>query len=536
MPFPIFVRKGVLIAGVVLTLAPGPPLSPAQSTPPIPYRGQSGTPPLYRLNSQLVFLDVTVLDKNGAFVVTGLTKQDFSITDNKKPQRIFSFEAPDASAAAGKAPSTILVLDRLNSSFSDFAVILEAAERYLKRQREELPSPTELLLVDNRSLEMLVGYTRDRDDLLDALKHIPGALPWKLMNGAYYEDRFIQSMEALQEIALQNNGIEGRKILIWIGQGAPGMNSDRMDPFSVERLKDYVHHTANLMVANRMSLYLIYPGLGAGSVFYIQGPIEALRASKDLGNNDPFTGDIDFSLFVNNTGGKLFYNDNDVAGEIRQAQKLASDYYTLTYRPGGIPWNGKFHRIRVSPRDPTLHVVTKTGYFAPSKGDSIDPAQQLYLSLAQAAQTTFPYSQLRVSLDRVVRHSDSSTVDLTLRIQPSHLTWQVQPDGHHIATVTLVAVSLNGRRSFLSSIVRGLGIEGPAARWETAPIEPFHVVLRIPSKMSEVRIVVADDRTQALGSIDLSRKSIDAAPSEPTPVPTLRGPAGAQRGGPVATQ
>lgn len=530
MPSPASLGKIALIAA--LAAVPGPALSQAIAPPPNPSPGQSDAP-LYRLNSQLVFLDVTVLDRHGDPVVTGLTQQDFSITDNKEPERIFSFEAPEG-AAAGIPPSTVLVLDRLNSSFSDFALILEAAQRYLEHQPEELASPTELLLVGNRSLEMLVGYTRDRDDLLDALKHIPGALPWKLMNGAYYEDRFIQSMEALQEIALQNNGVKGRKILIWVGQGAPGMNSDRMDPTLVDRLRNYIHHTANLLVDNRMSLYLIYPGLGAGSVFYIQGPLDALRASKDLGNKDPFFGDINFSLFVNNTGGKLFYNDNNLAREILESQTLGSQHYTLTYQPGNIPWNGKFHRIRVDLRDPSLHAVTKTGYFAPSKEDAVDPAQQLYMSLAQAAQATFPYSQLHVTLDRVVRHPDAGTVDLTMRIGPSHLSWEVQPDGHHLAGITLVAVSLNGRRTFLTLIARALGIEGPAARWETAPIEPFHVILRLPSKTTAVRVVVADDESRAIGSIDLPRTAIDAAPAEATPQPTLRIPAAGQRGAPDA--
>jgi hypothetical protein len=50
--------------------------------------------PTFRLNSTLVFLDVTVLDKKGHPVVSGLTKDDFSITEDKRPQRIFSFEAP----------------------------------------------------------------------------------------------------------------------------------------------------------------------------------------------------------------------------------------------------------------------------------------------------------------------------------------------------------------------------------------------------------------------------------------------------------
>src|SRR5271163_5282704 len=74
--------------------------------------------PTIRVNSRLVFLDVTVLDKKGHIVVNGLTKDDFSITEEKKPQRIFSFETPrahlpDSSAAddnpAGRAPLTVLV-------------------------------------------------------------------------------------------------------------------------------------------------------------------------------------------------------------------------------------------------------------------------------------------------------------------------------------------------------------------------------------------------------------------------------------------
>lgn len=96
-------------------------------------QGQSAPlpPPVLRVTSTLVFLDVTVLDKNGHPVVSGLTKDDFTITEDKKPERIFSFEAPqthliDADYGdnpQGKAPTTIMVLDLLNSNFADFAFI-----------------------------------------------------------------------------------------------------------------------------------------------------------------------------------------------------------------------------------------------------------------------------------------------------------------------------------------------------------------------------------------------------------------------------
>ncbi len=61
------------------------------------------TDPTLRVTRTLVFLDVTVLDKKGRPVVTGLTKDDFSITEDRKPQSIFSFEAPEAHVSNANA-------------------------------------------------------------------------------------------------------------------------------------------------------------------------------------------------------------------------------------------------------------------------------------------------------------------------------------------------------------------------------------------------------------------------------------------------
>ena len=46
---------------------------------------------------------------------------------------------------------------------------------------------------------------------------------------------------------------------------------------------------------------------------------------------------------MNETGGNLYYNRNDVDMEIKRSQELGSEYYTLTYQPQEEPANGKFH-------------------------------------------------------------------------------------------------------------------------------------------------------------------------------------------------
>jgi VWFA-related protein len=141
----------------------------------------SASTPKIRVTSRLVFLDVTVLDKKGRPVVKGLTKDDFTITDNKKPQRIFSFEAPethivDANATddnpAGKAPVTIFVLDLLNSKFEDFAYIRYMVHKYMTAQPAQMNSPAELMVLGNNSLGMVQGYTRSKADLIYALDHV----------------------------------------------------------------------------------------------------------------------------------------------------------------------------------------------------------------------------------------------------------------------------------------------------------------------------------------------------------------------------
>ena len=172
------------LCGVLLLSLFGAQSSPAQTQPP--------NTPTIRVTSRLVFLDVTVLDKKGRVVVKGLTRGDFAITEEKKPQRIFSFEAPEVHVAdtsladdnpANSAPLTILVLDLLNSRFTDFAYIRYSVRKYLEAQPERLSGPAELVALGNESLEMVQGYTRNKADLLYALDHVPPALPYKLNGG-----------------------------------------------------------------------------------------------------------------------------------------------------------------------------------------------------------------------------------------------------------------------------------------------------------------------------------------------------------------
>jgi hypothetical protein len=89
-------------------------------------------------------------------------------------------------------------------------------------------------MLGNKSLEMAQGYTRSKADLLYALDHVPFALPYKEMYG-FVDERFTQSIDALQEIAQQSQGVPRRKNIIWVGHCSPNISALQVLTGSVDK-------------------------------------------------------------------------------------------------------------------------------------------------------------------------------------------------------------------------------------------------------------------------------------------------------------
>jgi VWFA-related protein len=498
-------------------------------------QGPSDTPTI-QVMSRLVFLDVTVLDKKGRPVVNGLTKDDFTITEDKRPQAIFSFEAPQThtiSALAGddnpegKAPVTIFVLDLLNSSFEDFSFIRYSVRKYLAPQPPRLSSPAEMMVIGNRSLELMQGPTRNKADLLYALDHLPPVIPYKWASVSFDGERFYQSLDALQQISLQNKGVPGRKNIVWVGHGSPSFSTWHWTQQMVHEVQQYMHTTTNMLVDARITLFVIYPGLKVGHFVNLTGkspvPISAADAAENIDNDHPFAENINFGVFVNETGGQLFYNHNDVDAEIGRSQQLGSEYYTLTYQPHGGDADGKFRQIRVTLRDHNLRAVTKTGYYAPDRNAPIDPRWHTKLNLAEAARATVPYAALDLKISGIVRHPENHTADITLLLQSKGIDWQAIGNGKSSAEITLAAASVTANQDIVASKVQTLYLSAPTQ-------DPSHlgklvthlqITVRVPSKTRSIRVLTETANGGRIGAADLDREAIEAAPAMPSPEPQL---------------
>ena len=292
-------------------------------------------------------------------------------------------------------------------------------------------------------------------------------------------------------------------------------------------LQQYMHATTNMLVDARVSLFVIYPGLKIGHFVLLSGrsplPISAADAQANIDSDHPFAEDINFGVFVNETGGQLFYNRNDVDAEIGRSQQLGSDYYTLTYQPRGGDANGEFRQIRVTLRNHNLRAVTKTGYYAPDKSAPIDPRSQTKLDLAEAARSTVPFAALDLKVSGIVRHPENHTAEITLLLQSKGIDWQAIDDGKSSAEITLAAVSITGGQEVLASKVERLilSVHTQDPSHLARLVTHLQLTIRVEPKTQSVRVVAETANGGPTGAADLDRQAIEAAPATPAPLPQL---------------
>jgi VWFA-related protein len=335
--------------------------------------------PVIRVNTRLVEVDVVVRNKDG--VVPGLTKQDFTLLDKGKPQEIalFTFKAKDAARTATVPPppgvvsnrvmerageqaaertaeapvgATVILVDRLNTAFE--------FQPYLKQQMLDVlgtmqaGSPVALYTL-GRDLSVVHDFTEDPGQLIRAAAILKDKTPLKnqtgqnpadlraarLLNISLDEvlnleqvDRSLTTTQALERIAKHLSGVHGRKSLVWLSGSFPLVYPRilRGSPDG-ERIEDATHASN----AGNMAIYPVdVKGLSAAIRF-------SRRASGPIG---PPGVDIMLAL-ARDTGGRAFYNSNDIAGAIQQAMDDAEVTYTLGFYPSSSSLDGRFHPIQV---------------------------------------------------------------------------------------------------------------------------------------------------------------------------------------------
>jgi hypothetical protein len=255
--------------------------------------------------------------------------------------------------------------------------------------------------------------------------------------------------DALDAIAAFMSGIKGRKNLIWFTTGLPQITSygvlHGQLVFSPSHLGDYggypeapdlEDHTADLqksyalLTAAQVAIYPVDPrgiqncdaSSGDYKIAYVGGGSTKTFSCVPPDDPDPVqVNNTDYELLEHAsmedmaaaTGGKAFYNGNDLDAAIGSAIATGTDYYSLSYVPPLAKYDGRYHKIEVKVDRPGLRLQYREGYTAVD----IAAAEKVLADNTAAKAAPPAASEFHAAMEHGVL--PSSDLQFGVRITPS---------------------------------------------------------------------------------------------------------------------
>ena len=298
---------------------------------------QSPPQPELRIETKLVTVFTNVTDRTGA-IVGGLTKADFKVSEDGRPQEIAVFERESQQPL-----SMTLAIDTSGSTFKDRGLEQDAAKRFIHALLR--PQDQMSLLEFATDVRLLSSFTNKMPQLDRALASLRGGDATALYDAIYL---------GAQGLARK----DGRKVLVLVSDGGDTAKSTTYAEALEQALR------AEVMI------YSI-----------IDVPIEA-SAGRDLG------GEHALITLAEQTGGKSFYANAGGPGGVgldKAFQQVSEDLrtqYVIGYYPKNQEPGRTFHRLTVTvPRagqdesgQDQFNIRYRTGYYADSPARARRPS------------------------------------------------------------------------------------------------------------------------------------------------------------------
>jgi len=352
-----------------------PATQPPAKQPPAtqPPADQQQPTPTFRTGTDVVRVDVTVLDRKGLPHST-LTADDFEVTEDDVLQPITSFKYvavtghPDegdelslpirspshAAAEAARDDVRVFLIFWDEYHIGRLQPTLQAKEYLTKFVREAFGPKDLVAFMDPLTPTEAIRFTRDRLQLTEEIRKFRGRLGEYLPARSVLEESHLYHMGDIEKLrsevsisALKAAAVwlgslrQGRKAIVLLSQGMRGLRRD-----------------------DERSLFqdLIRASNDSNAAFYSINP---LGMSVNRMRWSPF--DMLESLAID-TGGEYF-NSNDYRRALNRVVTQSSAYYLIGYSPPQQRFDGKYHKIKVRVKKSGLEVRARNGYWAPSVAD-----------------------------------------------------------------------------------------------------------------------------------------------------------------------
>lgn len=449
----------------------------------------------------------------------------------------------------------ILLLDGLNTNLPNQAYVRDQMIKYLAKIPEGLPIAVYTL---DRKLHLLQDFTSDPAVLKNVVKNLkgtisplqdspiggpdqelapPGAfdsgmIPAEMQQAmqefenervAFQTDLRVQyTLDALNSLARALSGYAGRKNLIWISEAFPiSIDPDlTLTTGSFNSMRSYGPQIAETAESLTDAQVAVYPVDARGLVNY--SVFSAANSGNDkFGRSLGRPGRMQQTIsaesaalqsahgamqdLAERTGGKAFYNRNDLDVAIRKSVEDGSTYYTLAYYPENKDWNGKFRKIHLKVDRQGIKLRHRLGYYAldPKLMADSDPKRQT-IAFGRALSLDFPISTGLRFHAGIVQPSEKTEnkVLVNFGLDPHAVSFEKLDDGLQHAQVDCAVQAYTAKGKLLKTEATTLTL---ALLPETFirvmnSIVPCQRNIDLPPGNYLLRLGVMDDRTSLIGT------------------------------------
>jgi len=500
--------------------------------------------PALRVTTRLVEVSVVAQDKKGQ-PIAGLTRDDFTLLDEGRPQPIsvFSVELnqPLATSPELLPPNTFsnrlekgigisrsataILFDGLNTRVTDQAYARQQIIKFLEQLE---PQDRVALYALGRGLRVLQDFTDTPGLLLSALSTYKGELTPELdlslsedadtslrqfhtwldelrlnLIDYYARDRALRTIRSLVAIANHVERLPGRKNLIWVSGSFPFWVGHGAVPLP-ERLagkqQSFAPEIERAARALNNANLAIYPVDARG----LMAPPDFSPERASIGREPLATERATFDtmqVLADRTGGRAFFNTNDIRGALRRALEDSGMTYVLGYYPTHGRWNGKFREIKVEVRRPGVALHFRRGYFAQPD----EPSDPWYRQAVLDAAMWSPVDATRLGLTVRVAVPASDALDLEFQLDPKDITLQAR-DGRWEGTLDLLLVQLAPGDRHLKSTSHIANLRLNRETYERAMRDNVLALterLELAPGASLLRVLARDIPSGALGSVSI---------------------------------
>ena len=269
--------------------------------------------------------------------------------------------------------------------------------------------------------------------------------------------RIQYTFAALNSLGRMLSKYKGRKNLIWVSESIPmnifatvdshtpvnadfGQVQDKNTGRTHDRsYGDRLAYLGSLLADAQVAVYPIDARGLIGSPFYNvannlsgQGGAGGLAVKMEGKQSEElFQAHAAMLDIADKTGGKAYYNRNDIDNALGDGIEDGSTYYMIGYYPQNKNWDGRFRKIEVKSRRSGLKLRYRTGYFAVDRAAYLAKhPEQTDIDFSQALNLESPITsalQFKAQVNPPV--ADSTTVQLRYAIDPSEIQFTPAADG-----------------------------------------------------------------------------------------------------------